>query len=176
MAPSRKTNSEPGQAAADARLYIHVASWPGRCIACQAPLRKGSVIVFRARRKERWCTSCAAILSGEIVPSRAYLEAFGDDERARTLRATARRPRAPWSGRWREQVAHPRALRGHRVRIRRGSVILSDRRPRARRTVTARAQVVKVHEVLIGAGAPTREADDDPLGRRGRLSARGLRR
>ena len=157
MTPSRKTNSEQGQAAADARLYIHVASWPGTCIACQAPLRKGSVIVFRARRKERWCTSCAANLSGEIVPSRAYLKAFGDDERARALRATARRPRAPWSASWREQVAHPRALRGHRVRIRRGSVILSDRRPRARPAVTARAQVVKVHEVLIGADAPARK-------------------
>lgn len=153
MPPSRKTDSEPGQATADGRLYVHVASWPGRCIACQAPLRKGSVIVFRAGRKERWCTGCAAILSGEVVPSRAYLEAFGDDERARALRATARRPRVPWSASWREQVGHPRALRGHRVRIRRGAVILSDRRPRARRTVMVRAQVVKVHEVLIGVGA-----------------------
>lgn len=109
-------------------------------------------MVFRHGQDSRirWCLDCAAVLVGEITPTRAYLRAFGDDDRVAALRATARR-RSSARGDWRQQVRHARALQGRRVRIRRGASILSDTRPRARvAAVAQRAQIVKVHQMLLG--------------------------
>jgi hypothetical protein len=141
------------------RLHSQIAGWPGRCEDSEELVRKDEPMVFSHGQDAcvRWCVSCAATLAGEITPRRAYLRAFGDDDRVGALRATARHRRAARAD-WRQEVRHPRALRGRRVRIRRGAAILSDTGPRAGAAAVARrAQVVKVHQVLIGF-----ERDDGP--------------
>ncbi len=152
MSSSQAAADRPSPDRHRGRLYLHVAGWPARCVDCQGLVRKGEPMVFRHAQdaRIRWCLDCAAMLAGEITPTRAYLRAFGDDDRVAALRATAWHKRGARAD-WRQQVRQPRALRGRRVRIRRGAAILSDTRPRARVAAIAhRSQVVKVHQVLLG--------------------------
>lgn len=86
-----RSNSATADRRAHGRLYLHVAGWPGRCVDCQDLVRKGEPMVFRhgLDARIRWCMDCSAMLVGEISPTRAYLRAFGDDDRLAALRATA---------------------------------------------------------------------------------------
>jgi hypothetical protein len=138
-----------------ARLFLHVAGWPDRCVLCQNLVRKGDPMIFRHGQDVRWCTNCAALLDGDIRPSKAYLAAFGEDDRLAELRTRVRRTRPPKGEDWSDEIRHPRQLKGRRVRVRRHAAILSDTNPRApRNTVTQRAQVVKVDHVLMGYQRP----------------------
>jgi hypothetical protein len=145
MAQGRQSGGAVSATRSGKRLYLHVAGWPGRCVDCEALVRKGEAMVFRSggKRELRWCARCGLALVGEITPTRAYLQAFGspaDGIAAGSSPANASAPRG----------RDPRTLIGRRVRIRRGAAILSDTCPRPRIRVARRSQIVKVVEVLDG--------------------------
>lgn len=149
--PSRP---KPGQ------LLAHVAGWPQACIHCGQTVRKGEAMVYRNGEKVRWCMTDARLLQAPITATRAYLDAFGEDENLQALTHRPKPAEAPADEEhWREQIRDVRKLKGRRVRVRAGARIVGSTNPNHEfGETTKRAQVVTVDHVLSVKGTPgTRE-------------------
>jgi hypothetical protein len=132
-------------------LFLDIAKWPDRCIACQRNVPKGEIIVWRMHYDVRWCQECAKTLPAdqEIHATHAYLSKFGPNVSLAKL-LPARRADEVALLNWRHELdADPRRLLHRRVRIRRGAMILVDASPTAQHGARLqRAQTILVADII----------------------------